>query len=215
MEGDDYFTGDAEYNSDKVWTRTWYGRGEPMSAAETERHLRKSFAIAKSKWSKVWVAADEDAYFTPFSDDEQVFDGPIESADGAMRAWWLGYGSCQDRSLHIQLGFRPWIERYGPGMTEENLDPGWQIGVTRTGMGPSDYTTEVEERTAMEAAGIDPQERIDMGVWIAAIPSEWAKQATADDADGRAEEGVYIQECNAHEVIGPDGAKWTIEIPLP
>lgn len=115
------------------------------------------------------------------------------------------------------------------------LESGWQIGIwtpircPRCGGGPGDSScgkvihasmeagvtigdaTEEEEREAIKAAGCEPEERIDSGIWIAAIPADWARQAEMDETS---EPGLLIQECNQH-TAAVDGREWIIEVPIP
>lgn len=112
-------------------------------------------------------------------------------------------------------------EARATGWAADN-DSGWQIGITRADADPDDHAedewpTEAEEREAMIAAGIEPEERIDDGVWIASIPKEWARAAEAElrGEPGESEPGTHIQECQPHTITGWDGRRWTIEIPTP
>lgn len=124
----------------------------------------------------------------------------------------------------IAMGIDNWLDEAGPEKEEgmerthpteiiaseamKEMESGWQIGIYPEDEEPA---TQEEERTAMRAVQCIPEENIDNGVWIASIPTEWAKAAQVEE---HTEPGKLIQECNRYTIIN-EGRKWIIEIPMP
>ena len=107
-----------------AWTRTWYGRKTPYTAEEVEKRVRAAFREARAHLTgTIWFSADEDAFF---AGDESNYDpspveliDPVENEEQALEQWWNLYGSSDTEANLRELGFGPWIDKYGRGMIEE------------------------------------------------------------------------------------------------
>lgn len=85
----------VETKSVVVWTHTHYGRGEPLSPAESLRNVVRSASIALALWPEIKGYMDEDYGFCRFDDPSDlatVGSEPIKTVSEAVRAWWNDYG---------------------------------------------------------------------------------------------------------------------------
>lgn len=108
----------ATEDNDIVWTNTHGGVDDGGDLQEAA--VREAYAEAAAQWSTVYLAQDEDAYFTGDGADEFLMvESPITSADDAVKGWWLGYGCVPFRteadaraadygSLIDRFGFQDW-----------------------------------------------------------------------------------------------------------